>query len=64
MAENADVLVMGAGVSDLMRILSEVKQGVKIQYIQLIVEAIEHACHAYNHIWRSRRAVAALHIIC
>ena len=64
MAEDAEVLVMGAGVSGLRRILSEVKQGVKIQYIKLIVEAIGHACHAYNHIWHSRRTVAALHSIC
>ena len=62
--ENPEVLVVGTGDSGLMRVLPEVRQGAEVQSIELIVEATDNACHTYNQLCRSRRAVAALHLTC
>ena len=64
MTENPEVLVVGTGASGLMKVLLEVERGVKTQGIKLIVETTEKACHTYNHICHSQRAIAALHITC
>ena len=62
--ENPEALVVGTGASGLMRVLPEVERGVEIQGIKLIVEATDKACHTYNHICQSQRAIAALHLTC
>ena len=64
MAENPEALVVGTGASGLMEVLPELEQGVETQGIKLIVEATDKACHTYNHICHSQRAIAALHITC
>ncbi len=64
MTEKPEVLVVGTGASGLMRVLPEVQQAVQAQSIKLIVEASDRACHTYNHICHSQRAIAALHITC
>ena len=64
MTENPAVLVVGTGASDLMKVLPEVERSVESQGIKLIVEATAQACHTYNHICHSQRAIAALHITC
>jgi len=64
LTENPEVLVVGTGASDLMKVLPEVRQVVEAQGIELIVEATDKACHTYNQLCRSRRAVAALHLTC
>ncbi len=62
--ENPEVLVVGTGASGLMKVLPEVERGVETQGIKLIVEATAQACHTYNHICHSQRAIAALHLTC
>ena len=62
--ENPEVLVVGTGASGLMKVLPEVRQVVDARGIELIVEATDKACHTYNQLCRSRRAVAALHLTC
>ena len=64
MTENPEVLVVGTGASDLMKVLPELEQGVETQGIKLIVEATDKACHTYNHICHSQKVVAALHLTC
>ncbi len=59
-----EVLVVGTGASGLVRVLPEVERGVETQGIKLIVEATDKACHTYNHICHSQRAIAALHLTC
>ncbi len=63
-AENPEVLVVGTGASGLMEVLPEVERSVEAQGIKLIVEATDKACHTYNHVCHSQRAIAALHITC
>ena len=64
MAENPEVLVVGTGAEGLMKVLPEVKQILGAQGIKLVVEITDKACHTYNHICHSQRAIAILHITC
>ena len=64
MTENPEVLVVGTGVSGLMRVLPEVERGVEAQGIKLIVEATDKACHTYNQLSHSQKVVATLHLTC
>ena len=64
MTENPEVLVVFTGASGLMKVLPEVERGVESQGIKLIVEATDKACHAYNHVCHSQRALALLYIAC
>ena len=64
MTENPEVLVVGTGDSGLMKVLPEVERGVETQGIKLIMEATDQACHRYNQLCHSQRAVASLHITC
>ena len=64
MTENPEVIVVGTGASGLMTVLPEVERGVETEGIKLIVEATDKACHTYNHICHSQRAIAVLHITC
>ena len=64
MTENPEVLVVGTGAYDLVKVLPEVERGAETQGIKLIVEATDKACHTYNHICHSRSVVAALHLTC
>ncbi len=64
MTENPEVLVVGTGAYDLVKVLPEVERGAETQGIKLIVEATAQACDTYNHICHSQRAIAALHITC
>ena len=61
---NPEVLVVGTGASDLMKVLPEVPQAAEAQGIKLIVEATERACQIYNQFCHSQRVMAALHITC
>ena len=58
------MLVVGTGASGLVKVLPEVRQVADARGIELIVEATDKACHTYNQLCRSRRAVAALHLTC
>ena len=62
--ETPEVLVVGTGASGLMKVLPEVQQAAQARGIKLIAETTDKACHTYNHICHSQRAVATLHITC
>ncbi|MFC2024987.1 Mth938-like domain-containing protein [Chloroflexota bacterium] len=62
--ENPEVLLVGTGVSGLMKVLPEVKQEAKARHIQFIVEPTSKACDIYNRLSHSRKVVATLHLTC
>ena len=62
--ESPQVLVVGTGTSNLMKVLPEVRRMVEPQGIKLIVEPTDRACDTYNQLCHSQRVVAALHITC
>ena len=62
--ENPEVLVVGTGVSGLMKVLPEVKQEAQARGIKLITETTDKACQIYNQLCHSQKVVAALHLTC
>ena len=64
LTENPEVLVVGTGAYDLVKVLPEVAQSVEAQGIKLIIEATDKACQTYNQLCHSQRVVAALHLTC
>jgi len=64
MAGKPEVLIVGTGASGLVKVLPEVQQAADAQDIKLIVETTDKACHTYNRLSHSHRAVAALHLTC
>jgi len=64
LTENPEVLVVGTGAYDLVKVLPEAQQAVEARGIELIMEATDKACNTYNQLSRSRRVVAALHLTC
>lgn len=64
LTDNPEVLIVGIGASGLMTVLPEVQQAVEAQGIKLIVETTDKACHTYNQLCPSQKAVAALHLTC
>jgi len=63
-AENPEVLIVGTGASDLVRVLPEVQQVLNAQGIKLITQATQKACDTYNQLCHSQRVIAALHTTC
>lgn len=63
-AENPEVLVVGTGASDMMKVLPEVEKLTQSRGIKLLAEPTEKACNTYNQMVRSQKVVAALHITC
>jgi len=64
MTEKPDVLVVGTGTYDLMKVQPEVKLAAEAQGIKLVIEATEKACHTYNQLCSSQKVVVALHLTC
>ena len=62
--EKPEVLVIGTGVSGLMKVLSEVREGFEAQGIELVCQHTREACQAYNQLCRDQRVIAALHLTC
>lgn len=61
---NPEVLLIGTGASDLMKVLPEVRQAAQARGIKLIAEPTDKACNTYNQLSRSQKVVAALHLTC
>lgn len=59
-----EVLVVGTGYSGLMKVPAEVKERLKSERIELIVENTREACKTYNRLSQSRNVVAAFHLTC
>ena len=64
LTENPEVLIVGTGVSGLMKVLPEVEKTVIAQGTRLIAETTDKACHTYNELCQSQRVTAALHLTC
>jgi hypothetical protein len=58
------VLVVGTGYFGRMEVLSETKDYLAKQGIELRVEKTTEACRVYNRLSSSRKAAAALHLTC
>ena len=59
-----EVLVVGTGASGMMKVLPGVREALKENNIELIVERTEEACRVFNRLCRENKAAAALHLTC
>lgn len=59
-----EVLVVGTGYSDLMKIHPQTEQYLRSSGIELIAAKTEKACKIYNELFKSGRVVAAFHLTC
>ena len=64
LAASPEVLVVGTGANDLMRIAPEVEQTMAQTGVELIALSTEQACRRYNELQDQKRTIAALHLTC
>ena len=62
--EKPDILVIGTGNSELMKIPPSTKLWIESQGIKLIDAATKKACFIYNQLSESTQVIAALHLTC
>lgn len=63
--ERPDVLVVGTGYFDAMKVLEEVEDYLRSKGIGLIVQKTSKACETYNSLLgEKRKVIAALHLTC
>lgn len=59
-----EILIVGTGRYEMMRIPQETKDYLSSLGIELIAENTEKACETFNRIGWERRVVVALHLTC
>ena len=59
-----EVLVVGTGYSGMMTVPPETRKYVESEGIELIAQNTREACKTFNHLVKSRKVVAALHLTC
>ena len=62
--EMPEVLIIGTGANQCMRVAEEVTAHTREADIELLVFDTRSACHTFNTLIGRRRAVAALHLTC
>ena len=62
--EMPEVLIIGTGANQCMRVAEEVTAHTREADIELLVFDTRGACHTFNALIGRRRAVAALHLTC
>ena len=63
-AADPDVLVVGKGTSERMRITEQTRQALGAARIELVSGNSEVACQQYNQLREQRKVAAALHLTC
>jgi hypothetical protein len=64
LADHPDVLIVGAGLQECMKVSPEVVAYTKNAGIELLVFDTRTACQSYNYLHGKRRVTAALHLTC
>ena len=59
-----DVLVIGTGVFNRMKVPEDLRQKVQETGVEVMVLATKEACESYNQLREEKRVVAALHLTC
>jgi hypothetical protein len=62
--EEPEILVVGTGASDLMKVLPEVEREAEARNIQLIVQPTGEAWEIYNQLSQTQKVIAVLHLTC
>ncbi len=64
LSEKPDLLIIGTGFYGLMKVPEELKELIKKQGIELIVEKTKKAVAFYNETSSAKKTVAAFHLTC
>jgi hypothetical protein len=59
-----EVLVVGKGAHEMLRVTSETRQALEVANIELIALSTAEACTAYNELCAEKATAAALHLTC
>ena len=62
--EKPEILVVGTGEDEMMKVLPETKRHLGEQGIELITQATGEACQTYNQLCSSRKVIGAFHLTC
>ena len=63
-SEDLEVLVIGTGLSGLMKVEDEVKHLAQAKGIELIVDKTEKAVQRFNEVCVSKQTIGAFHLTC
>ncbi|RZN33431.1 MAG: hypothetical protein EFT35_10625 [Methanophagales archaeon ANME-1-THS] len=63
-SEKPEVLIVGTGKYGVLTVSAQTRAYIESQGIELIAEPTDKACELYNHLSRTKKAVAALHLTC
>lgn len=59
-----EVLIVGTGYSGFMKVSGEVKERLKSENVELVVEKTKEAWKTYNRLAQTKQVVAAFHLTC
>lgn len=59
-----EVLIVGTGKYGVLQVSAQTRADIESHGIELIAEPTDKACELYNHLSRTKKAVAALHLTC
>ena len=59
-----ELLIIGTGVSGLMKVDDKVKDKLKALGIEFVIKKTSEAVNEYNRIYKDKKAVCALHLTC
>ena len=63
--EKVEVLIVGTGYSELMKVPTETKEFIESTGFKLIIQPSKEACKTYNSLVKSgKKVIAALHLTC
>ena len=62
--DKPEILVVGTGVEEEMKVLPETKRYLAEQGVELIAQATDKACQTYNQLCSSRKVIGAFHLTC
>ena len=62
--EKPEILIVGTGASELMKVSEEVKNYITSRGIRLVVDRTKEACKAYNRLSKWAKTIGALHLTC
>jgi len=62
--ERPEILVIGTGYFELVKVPTDVKEHLKNMGIELVIQSTRDACNTFNNLKSKRKVIAALHLAC
>jgi len=62
--ERPEILVIGTGYFELVKVSTDAKEHLKSMGIELVIQSTRDACNTFNNLTSRRKVIAALHLAC